>query len=517
MSPDEATRPENTDFDAVPVGLCVINRDLQFLQVNETMASFNGCPAQDHIGRDVSEVVPELEPAARQLMENLIDTGEPLAPFEVEGETIAESGERRFWLEFWSPIKNDTGDVVAASIAAVEITERKRLEHEKDRALEEAKKRLKQQTAIAELGQLAFQEVSFQSILDSAVEAAADALDVPLTKILAFEDSADQLKLVAGIGWEEGLLGVARVGTELESQAGYTLKSDGMIIVEDLAVETRFSGPQLLRQHGVVSGMSVTIAGADARPYGVFGIHTRERRQFDQGDANFLLSLAAIIANAVRKERAKAQSNLLIREMSHRAGNMLQLVNSIAAQTFRHSSDPDKAREAFTQRLSSLARANHAVAQQGWSSTRFKKLVEETLSPFADNIRLSGRDVLLPPELSFDLGLVLNELCTNSMKYGTLGNAQGVLTLEWRTVAGPEGTRFEIEWLDPVTSKPGSTAGHSGGFGSKLISQLIERKWQGEITVSHTEHYRMMLSIPMPQAPAEVTEAAPGSPSSGPL
>lgn len=120
---------------------------------------------------------------------------------------------------------------------------------------------------------------------------------------------------------------------------------------------------------------------------------------------------------------------LLIREMSHRAGKMLQLVSSIAAQTFRHAPDPDSAREAFNQRLSSSARANQAIAQQGWVSTRLQLVVEQTLSPFADRIRMTGRDVCLPLELCFDLGLVLNELCTNAVKYGSLGRRDGEVTL----------------------------------------------------------------------------------------
>lgn len=495
-----ADQGADADYDAVPVGLCVISRDLKFLRVNETMAQFNGYPVDDHMGRSVSDVIPEFVPAARQLMDQIVHTGEPVGPFEVSGETSAAPGEERFWMEFWSPVTNEHGEVVAANVAAVEITERKRLEREKDLALAETRRRLAQQTAIAETGQLAFQDVDFQTILDKAVAVAAEALDLPLTKILAFADSAEHLTLVAGIGWQAGLVGSAAVGIERASQAGYTLQSNGIVIVENLATETRFSGPTLLHEHGVVSGMSVTIAGSDGRPYGVFGVHSTEPRLFDQGDASFLISLAAIISNAVRRERAKAQSTLLIREMAHRAGNMLQLVSSIAAQTFRHSADPDKAREAFNHRLSSLARANHAIAQQGWSDTRFKTLAEETLSPFAEKIEMKGNDVLLPPELSFDLGLVLSELSTNSIKYGSLGRDDGVVTLDWRTVEAENGSRFEAEWMDPMSSGQAPATDKASGFGSKLIHQLVDRKWQGTITVEQGDQYRMRLSIPLPHA-----------------
>lgn len=512
MQPDPFETPtspaDDPEHDAVPVGLCVISRDMRFVRVNETMAQINGHDIEDHLGRAVSEVAPDREPLARQRMDQVIKTREVIGPFEVVGEACEDPGKQRYWMEFWSPLKDDAGEVVAASVASIEITERKRLEYEKEQALEETKRRLKQQTAIAETGQLALQDVSFQTILDKAVTAAADALEVPLTKILAFEDSAEHLKLVSGIGWKEGLVGSARVGTERASQAGYTLKSGEVVVVEDLATEVRFSGPALLHEHGVVSGMSVTITGTEGRPYGVFGVHDVRHQKFDQGDANFLMSLAAIISYTVRRDRAQAQSTLLIREMSHRAGNMLQLVSSIAAQTFRHATDTDKAREAFNSRLASLARANHAIARQGWSSTRFKQVVEETLSPFADKIQMMGNDILLPPEMSFDLGLVLSELCTNSSKYGSLGLSDGAVTLRWSINSTPDGAMFKAEWMDSVSRAYPSPDATSGGFGTRLIHQLVERKWQGSITVSQGDDYRMTVVIPVPQSTSDVLSSS---------
>ena len=136
----------------------------------------------------------------------------------------------------------------------------------------------------------------------------------------------------------------------------YALMEKGPVIVRDLRSETRFSGPQLLHDHKVRSGMSVVIPGPTARPFGVFGIHDRTMRPFDQTDAEFLQSLANIVAGAVRQSAASAHRMLLVREMAHRAGNMLQLVSSIAAQTFKSNADPQLARKSFSDRLSALNR-----------------------------------------------------------------------------------------------------------------------------------------------------------------
>ena len=118
-------------YDAAPVGLCVLSRDLRFLHVNDTMAQFNGKRADDHIGRHIAQIVPDLEATARQLMSRVVSTGQTVGPFEVVGETAAEPGRKKFWIEVWSPLADEGGDIVAASVAAIDITERKRLEQEK--------------------------------------------------------------------------------------------------------------------------------------------------------------------------------------------------------------------------------------------------------------------------------------------------------------------------------------------------------------------------------------------------
>jgi PAS domain S-box-containing protein len=77
-----------SDYNAVPVGLCVLSQDLRFLRIDETMAQFNGYAPEEHLGRTVLEVVPDLEPVARSLMNQMVETGEPVGPFEVVGQTL---------------------------------------------------------------------------------------------------------------------------------------------------------------------------------------------------------------------------------------------------------------------------------------------------------------------------------------------------------------------------------------------------------------------------------------------
>lgn len=362
---------------------------------------------------------------------------------------------------------------------------------------QELARRLKQQQAVTDLGTYALGEAEFEKVLTRSVETAAKTFDVPLAKVLQLDDAADRLLLVAGVGWNSGLVGQAAVGTEKQSQAGYTLLNAEPIIVVDLLNETRFSGPQLLHDHQVRSGMSVVIAGADQRPFGVFGIHTREPRVFDGFDAGLLVSIANIVANAARHHRAAERQKLLLREMAHRSGKLMQVVTSIARQTFHPGSDRSEALSAFSARLELLSRANYAVARGGWSTIRFGAILSEAIGPMRERFDFTGRDIVLPAELAFDLSLVLHELATNSVKYGALSRPHDTIAVSWQLRrAEPSRRVLRIEWYDSTPSAWTSDMG--AHFGSTLKQLLVEKKWKGKMDVDLSDGYRWVCTIPLP-------------------
>jgi PAS domain S-box-containing protein len=110
--------------------------------------------------------------------------------------------------------------------------------------------------------------------------------------------------LRAGVGWRPGYVGQAVVGVDAASQAGYTLLAGEPVIVEDLPTEKRFTGPPLLVDHGVVSGISVIIHG-DAGPYGVFAVHTATPRRFTADDVHFVQAVANTLAAAVERKQVE--------------------------------------------------------------------------------------------------------------------------------------------------------------------------------------------------------------------
>ena len=195
---------------------------------------------------------------------------------------------------------------------------------------EELKARVFQQAAIAELGRQALAATDLSLFLNQAVILIAGTLTVKFCKILELAPDGGSLMLRTGVGWKEGLVGHVSVSADPDSQAGYTLRVGKSVIVEDLGTETRFSGPPLLHDHHIVSGMSVVIK-SHTRPYGVLGIHTNHRRVFSEDDVRFLEAAAGILGMALERSQAKTELRLQKEQAEASAREKAQILAGVQA------------------------------------------------------------------------------------------------------------------------------------------------------------------------------------------
>ncbi len=294
---DEALALLDTLFASAPVGLGFWDRELRYVRINEALAAINGLPSEAHLGRTLSEVLPGLDEQVVQDYRRVLETGEPIVDQEASGETPAAPGKRRYWLASYYPVRGADGQPLGVGGVVTEITERKQAEAD-------LQARARQQAVVAELGLLALTADDLDTLMDQAVNLVAQTLEVEYCKVLELLPDGRALLLRAGVGWKEGLVGQRTVGAGVDSQAGYTLLSREPVIVEDLRTETRFNGPSLLHDHGVVSGMSVIIQG-QPRPFGVLGAHTARRRTFTEDDTNFLQAVANVLAAAIGRKHTE--------------------------------------------------------------------------------------------------------------------------------------------------------------------------------------------------------------------
>jgi len=118
----------NAFFTSAPAGLALLDKQLRYLQLNETVAKINGVPMKDHLGKTIREILPKLAPMAEPLLQKVLATGEPMLNVELSGETPSQPGVPRQWLESFFPIMGKDGSPEGIGVIFVEITGQKRAE-----------------------------------------------------------------------------------------------------------------------------------------------------------------------------------------------------------------------------------------------------------------------------------------------------------------------------------------------------------------------------------------------------
>jgi two-component system, cell cycle sensor histidine kinase and response regulator CckA len=164
--------------------------------------------------------------------------------------------------------------------------------------------RLRQQAAMVDLGQLALQGLETSGLMEEATASVARTLEVECSAV--FETLPGRLQRIAG-GLDaisaESLLPISGATFGL-----HMLNARGPVVVEDFEHESRFEVPPLVRQAGVVSGVSVPI-GLSARPFGVVVAWSCRPRVFAPDEIGFLQTVANLIAGSLAKEQAADEAN----------------------------------------------------------------------------------------------------------------------------------------------------------------------------------------------------------------
>jgi PAS domain S-box-containing protein len=433
-----------------------------------------------------NEIHPEDRAEVLTALQDMVRTRNPRR---LQYRLPCERDSEERWIECNASVVVQDGAGLQVVSTCRDITDRARVHRE-------LRIRASQQEAVARLGERALIEADLQKFFDEAVETVAKILDVEMVKILELVPGDAELLLRAGVGWHPGLVGAAHVTTNRESQAGFTLASGGPVILENLAAETRFSGPPLLHEHGVVSGLSTPIAGRDGRAYGVLAAHTARRRKFNEYDVSFLSAVANVMAGAIQRRQLDHRQELMIRELRHRSGNLFSQLLALFSQTARNSRTVEELVTKYEARVLALANAHRLITEGGWRSAALQELLNNLLAPFLDRISFSGPDVFLEPDPTFGLSMALHELATNAAKYGSLSQRPGRVEITWRVERTDRGLTLLLNWTERGGPEPKPR--RRPGFGSKLITMVITRQLNGQVTQTFDPAgLQMTLTVPL--------------------
>jgi diguanylate cyclase (GGDEF)-like protein/PAS domain S-box-containing protein len=166
-----------------------------------------------------------------------------------------------------------------------------------------------QQSAVARLGEHALEGASTSDVMQEALSAAVDLLQVEIAAVVELLPSEDAFEFRAAHGLEG--LPTETVPAGQASQAGYTTLTGAPVVVADWAQEERFDCSPSLRLRGARSGLTVMIEGRHG-PFGVLGLHSTSLRRFSRGDIDFVQALANVLGDAFDRQ-------LIDADIQHRA------------------------------------------------------------------------------------------------------------------------------------------------------------------------------------------------------
>jgi len=357
-------------------------------------------------------------------------------------------------------------------------------------------KALSYQRALATFTRIVDEPASVPGLLHNAAAQVARITHIQHVKVLRYRPDRGDLLVEAGVGWKPGVVGHVSFGADRFSAPGRSMQTGAPVAVEDIANDPEFRYADVLREHSIVSVLNVPIF-VDGTHWGVLEVDTVEKTTFAEFEVHSLSIFANILGVSLAKDAAqnaaakaaslindsKAETEIMLRELQHRMKNNLQVIVSFLALQGRESAS-EEARERIGRVMDRVMAIGLAHDQLSFKKSASSVDMRDYLKALCTNIDPRRPDLTIDMELqstsipldrAVPIGLILNELVTNSVKYA-FDEDGGVINVTFRV----NETIGEAE-LCVSDNGRGMGPARSGSLGLRLVESL-SRQLGGRLT-----------------------------------
>lgn len=427
-----------------PVGKAILDRNLRYIRINQSLADFNGLGIDRHLGRTVQEVLPDAYPTLAPLLRQVLDDGVAHTHFRVSVELPNAPGELSEWEASYLPIRLSDGTVGGVYVQAVNLTAKLRAE----RALRDSEKHLRRvlDSLFAFVGVLTPEGVlteANRAPLEAAGINSHDVLGRPFWETYWWSyspDTQDWLRRAC-----------ARVA------AGEVVRDD---VTVRMAGDTR---------------MALDFMLAPLRD--------------DDGRIMHLIASAIDVSDRLaaqnRIETALRERTVLLQEVHHRVKNNLQIIASLLRLQARNAT-PSAALvlQDSQNRVMAMALTHQLLYERNdFSALELGSYLRRLVASLRDahgelfrrvQLRVDAPDAGLSIDLqqAVPVALIVNELLTNSLKHGFPGDRRGEALVQARAAEG----RMAVTVSDDGVGLPaGFNLGTTSSLGFSLVRLLTEQ------------------------------------------
>lgn len=200
-----------------------------------------------------------------------------------------------------------------------------------------------------------------------------------------------------------------------------------------------------------------------------------------RNEENKPAGLTCVAIDITERKRNERHMKVVMRELAHRSKNLLAIIISICNMSARSAPSVDSFVERFSARLKSLSDAHDMLTETNWTGGDLEALLDRQLEPYRDTsgkqIKIEGFPVTLTVNGTQYLSLALQELVSNSARYGALRDPAGSIRISWKK----NGAGMLLEWREEFSE----TAGSGGtkprkGFGRVMLERIVPQAVGGE-------------------------------------
>ena len=362
-------------FEQSAVGFKQVTLDGHFLAINDTLCTMLGYTREECLEKSFNVFThPDDIPSEEALVAKLL-SGE-IPHYELEKRLLTKSG-APVWVQVTSAVvRDDAGKPLYRTAVVENITERRRARE-----------------AAARLASIV--QSSQDAIISTSLSGNIETWNPGAEKLFGY--TAEE-----AIGQSISILFVKERAKEFSDNLA-AVRRDETLNFEDA------------RRHKDGSPIEVSVTATPIKTHGE------------------ITSMSVTMEDIRDRKRREAHILLLNRELAHRVKNTMAVIQSIANQTMRSTSDPRAFRVAFQGRLQALSAANDLLMQTSWGGADLRDFVDRSLAPLitrsSAQLNKDGPSVTIPAETSVHLGLALHELGTNALKSGAWSMPGGQVQL----------------------------------------------------------------------------------------
>ena len=315
-----------------------------------------------------------------------------------------------------------------------------------------------------------------QTMLDAAI----DLHEADFGNVQLLNATNRTLEIVAQRGFDPIFLETFRsVSADDSCSCGRALRARASVFIADVDQDPEYAPFAVAaRAAGYRAVQSTPMISSADKLVGVLSTHFRLPHEPSAATMRLVTIYARQAADIVvrfQEEQAllerNAQRDEAMAELDHRLKNVITMIQSIARQTIRRTSDMGEFAQSFENRLGALSRAHQHLQTGQWQAATIAGVLSDQLAPYAGpNLSWSGSpDIKVGANAAYSLALVIHELAVNARKHGALSTPAGQVAIEWSPAANDTVTVRWIESGGPTVELPVSR-----GFGTTLISRLMQ-------------------------------------------